>query len=70
MKIEIKVKTIYRFLKVKHLNLYTKGNKKIKRTWKCVLCDQLPFIYRLKLYALLFINGENEAILYRQWFIV
>ena len=27
-------------------------------TWKCALYDQLPFIYRLKLYAL-FINGKN-----------
>ena len=26
------------------------------------LYEQLPFIYRLKLYAL-FINGENEAVL-------
>jgi hypothetical protein len=29
----------------------------------------LLFIYRLKLYAL-FINGENEAALYRQWFVI
>jgi len=27
--------------------------------------DNVPFIYRLKLYAL-FINGENEDALYRQ----
>ena len=31
--------------------------------------EQLLFIYRLKLYAL-FINGENEAALYRQWFVI
>jgi hypothetical protein len=27
--------------------------------------EKVPFIYRLKLYAL-FINGENEAALYKQ----
>jgi hypothetical protein len=27
--------------------------------------ENVPFIYRLKLYAL-FMNGENEAALYRQ----
>jgi hypothetical protein len=36
----------------------------IKGTWKCVLYEQLPFVNRLKLYAL-FINGENEAALYK-----
>jgi hypothetical protein len=29
----------------------------------------VPFIYRLKLYAL-YINEENEAALYRQWFVI
>jgi len=29
----------------------------------------VPFISRLKLYALLS-NGENEAALYRQWFVI
>jgi hypothetical protein len=32
---------------------------------KCALYEHLPFIYRLKLYAL-FINGGNEAALNRQ----
>ena len=31
--------------------------------------ENVPFIYRLKLYAL-FMNGENEAALYRQWFVI
>jgi hypothetical protein len=31
-------------------------------TWKCGLYEQLPFIYRLKLYTL-FINGKNETAL-------
>jgi hypothetical protein len=31
--------------------------------------ENVPFIYRLKLYAL-FINGENEAALYRQLFVM
>ena len=31
----------------------------------CALYEQLPFIYRLKLYAL-FINGKDETALYRQ----
>jgi hypothetical protein len=31
--------------------------------------EQLPFIYRLRLYAL-FINGENENALYRQGFVI
>ena len=30
---------------------------------KCGLYEQLPFIYKLKLYAL-FINGKNETALY------
>ena len=34
-------------------------------TSKCSPHEQLPFIYMLKLYAL-FINGNNEAGLYRQ----
>jgi hypothetical protein len=29
----------------------------------------VPFIYRLKLYAL-YIYGENETALYRQWFVI
>jgi hypothetical protein len=41
----------------------------LNETWKCGLYEQLPFIYRLKSYAL-FINGENEAALYRQWFFI
>jgi hypothetical protein len=38
-------------------------------TWKCALNAQLPFIYRLRLYAL-FINVKNETALYRQWFVI
>ena len=41
----------------------------IKATRKCGLYEQLPFIWRLKLYAL-FINGKNETALYRQWFVI
>ena len=36
-----------------------------KMSMKCDLYEQLPFIYRLKLYAL-FINGKNKNTLYRQ----
>jgi hypothetical protein len=36
---------------------------------KCGLYEQLPIIYRLKLYTL-FIYGENEAALYRQLFVI
>ena len=36
----------------------------LKGTWKCALCEQLPFIYKLKLYTLC-IYGENETVLYR-----
>jgi hypothetical protein len=43
-------------------NLYIKGTQ---GNLKCVLYEQLSFIYRFKLYAL-FINGENEAVLNRQ----
>jgi hypothetical protein len=32
----------------------------LKWTWKCVLYEQLSFIYRLKLYALS-INREQET---------
>ena len=40
-------------------------------TYKCVLYEQSSFIYRsnLPMYAL-FINGENEATFYRQWFVI
>jgi hypothetical protein len=41
----------------------------LKGTWKCGLYEQLPFIYRVKWYAL-FINGNNETPLYRQWFAI
>ena len=47
------------------LNLYIKATR-VKGTWKCGLYEQLPFIYRLNLYAL-FNNGKNETVLYRQW---
>jgi hypothetical protein len=40
-----------------------------KATWKCSLYQQLPFIYRLTLYAL-FINRESETALYIQWFAI
>jgi hypothetical protein len=43
-------------------NLYIKATQ---GTYKSGLYDQLPFIYRLKLYAI-FINGENDTALYRQ----
>jgi hypothetical protein len=32
----------------------------LKWTWKYALYEQLPFIYKLKLYAL-YINGENNV---------
>jgi hypothetical protein len=41
----------------------------LKGAWKCALSKQLPFIYMLKLYAKI-INGENETVLYRQWFAI
>ena len=47
-------------------NLYikaTQGNLKMWPLWA------LSFIYRLKLHAL-FINGENEPVFYRQWFVI
>jgi hypothetical protein len=37
--------------------------------WKCDLYEQLPFIYRFKLYSV-FIKWGNEADLCRQWFVV
>ena len=46
-------------------NMYIKA---LKGIWKCALYEQWPFVDRLKLYAL-FINGKNEAALYRQWFL-
>jgi hypothetical protein len=52
----------FEFINNIQLNLYmmgTPGNLKI------VHYEQLPFIYRLKLYAL-FINGKNESHYYRQ----
>jgi serine/threonine protein kinase len=36
---------------------------------KCALYDQLPFIYRVTLYALV-INEEHERIVYRKWFVI
>ena len=38
-------------------------------TWNCALYEHFLFIFMLKLYAL-FINGENETALYRQWFVI
>jgi hypothetical protein len=51
---------------LKESNLYIKGTQ---GNLKMSLYEQLPFIYRLILYAL-FINGENETDLYRQWFVL
>ena len=45
-------------------NLYINATQ-CKGTLKCCLYEQLPSIYRLKLYTL-FINGKNETVLYRQ----
>jgi hypothetical protein len=39
-------------------------SRALQWTWKYALCEQSPFVYRLKLYALL-INGKNEAAIYR-----
>ena len=41
----------------------------LKGTWKCALYEQLSFIYRLKVYALL-INRKNEKTLNREWFVI
>jgi len=49
-------------------NLYIKATH-FKETRKCGLYEQLPFIYRLELYAL-FINGINETSLCRQPFVI
>ena len=43
-------------------NLYIKGTQ---GNLKMCHFEQLPFIYRLKLYTI-FINGKNEAALYGQ----
>ena len=51
---------------IKQSNLYIKATQ---RNLKYGLYEQFPFIYRLKLYAL-FINGKNEAVLYRQIFAI
>jgi hypothetical protein len=48
------------------MNLFSRS---LKGIWKCGLYEQLSFIYRLKLYAL-FIDGKNETVLYRQWFVI
>jgi hypothetical protein len=37
--------------------------------WKYGFYEQLPFIYRLKLYVL-FINGKYDNALYRFWFVI
>jgi hypothetical protein len=41
-----------------------KGSR-VKGIRKCALYQQVPFIYRIKLYEL-FMNGKNETVLYRQ----
>ena len=46
--------------------MYIKGTQ---GTWKCALDERLPFIYRLKWYAL-FIIEITETSIYRQWFVI
>ena len=52
-----------------NINSQTCILKPLKETGKCGLYEQLPCIYMLKLCAL-FIKGENETALYRQWFVI